>query len=134
MRCALSSQLDEVLDVCRFPALITGDSALNLENKTFVKEYTALIEGRKRSMDETTFERQGTRLKFNDLVDMKRRSQYLLHSLIFAQTFIRKKVFGESFWREREKELRAMEGFKLQDPERSKSVAMVSGLSMCLCD
>jgi hypothetical protein len=90
-----------------------------------VKEYTALMDTRKRSMDDTTFERQGSQMKFNDFVDMKRRSQYLLHSLIFAQTFIRKKLFGEHFWREREKELRALEGYNLQDPERSNSVAMV---------
>lgn len=112
--------------LCRFSSLAQGDSSKNLENRTFMKEVNALLDHRRRTWDAPQFERNGSKMKFNDFVEIKRRSQYMLHSLIFSQTFLKKKIFGEKYWREREAELRALEGRRLQDPERRKSVAMVS--------
>ena len=108
----------------RFPCL--EDCDRNLENKTFMKEIGTLVEGRKKSWEEGLFERQGYFLRFNDFVEIKRRSQYMLHSLFFSQSFVRKKLFGAHFWREREVVIRAAEGQRLADPERRKSIALVS--------
>lgn len=99
----------------RFPSLHIGDTAKNLENRTFMKEVHDLMINRLETWDGPFYEKQGHILRLEDFIEMKRKSKHLLHSVLFAQTCVRKRLFGEFFWNDREVTLRAKEGLRLQD-------------------
>lgn len=94
------------------------------------------MEFRRRTWEEAYFDKHGMRLRFGDFIDIKRKSLHVLHSLAYCRTWLRKKLFGDAFWRAREQNLRAQEKHRMLDPERKSSSALVRFrllASVCEC-
>ncbi len=112
----------------RYPCLVEGDTSANLENRSFMKEVKGLVDLRRRTWDPALFDKQGQHMYWEDFLHIKQRSQYIIHSVLFCQSRLRRQVFGDKFWGQHEAELRRVEGHRLQNPKQPNSKAMVRNI------
>jgi hypothetical protein len=112
----------------RFPNLTTEiDTTVfaSVANKAFMKEVHDLLTKRQATMESAYFARHGYMLSYEDFIAIKVSCKSLLNCLTMSRSVLRKKLFGEEFWRDRELQLRLSEGHRLQDPRRRNSAALV---------
>lgn len=90
-----------------------------------LKEVKSLLAHRQNTWEPALFEKKGHYLYFDDFMERKRRSKSFVISIMYSQTVLIKRTFGQKYWLERGKALRALDGVALQDTTRRGSNAVV---------